>query len=160
VEKRAKYPGEKDLFPQLQLTYAHNCHLIQNGTSKYLSNLRVRTVWLSFCIFQRICLHIQSRRKNPTRSSTCAKTQTIVIQSFRREAEKTALFWAIAQQVAVIPYRRFTTTYRSRFPGWRLECCPVKMGLIDDPDTSVRTDHYSLRNSPEQRSSLSDQNVV
>ena len=37
----------------------------------------------------------------------------------RRQKMKTALFWVITQQVVVIPYRRFGTTYRSHPQGSR-----------------------------------------
>ena len=50
---------------------------------------------------------------------------------------RTAFFWVIMQQVVVISYRCFGTTYR---PGG----CPK---------TSVRNYHYSLHNNPEQCSS-------
>jgi len=33
----------------------------------------------------------------------------------------TALFWAIKQRVAVIPYGRFGTTYRSHLHGSRIQ---------------------------------------
>jgi len=35
-----------------------------------------------------------------------------------------------------------------------LESSPLKMELIGCPETSVRNYHHSLRNNPEQRSSL------
>ena len=34
--------------------------------------------------------------------------------------KRTALFWAVTQQVAVIPYRRFRTTSRSHLQGQRI----------------------------------------
>jgi hypothetical protein len=46
---------------------------------------------------------------------------------------RTALFWAITQQIVVTPYRRF--------------------GQPIGPETSLRNDHYLLRNSPEDRGS-------
>ena len=49
----------------------------------------------------------------------------------------------ITQRVVVIPYRHFGTTYRS----------PLKLGLIGCLETPVINYHYSLRNSPEERSS-------
>jgi hypothetical protein len=56
---------------------------------------------------------------------------------------RTALFWAITQRVEMIWCRRLETTYRSHF----------QMGPIVCPEMSVRNFHYSLRNSPEERSS-------
>ena len=85
----------------------------------------------------------------------------------------TALFWVITQQAVVLPYRRFGTTYRPHLQGsidpWRLyhfldqptsankpssRCLNLNMGPIGCPETSVRNYRYSLRNNPEQRSSL------
>jgi len=46
---------------------------------------------------------------------------------------RTALFWAITQQVVVISYRRFGTTYRSYLQGSRTEILldsrTLKIGL-------------------------------
>jgi len=60
---------------------------------------------------------------------------------------RTALFWAIARGVVVIPYRRFGTTYRPNVQS------PLNMGPIGCPATSVRNYNYTYRNSPEKRSS-------
>jgi len=38
---------------------------------------------------------------------------------------KTALFWVIMQQVVVISYRRFRTTYQSHPQGSRIQRKPV-----------------------------------
>jgi hypothetical protein len=54
------------------------------------------------------------------------------------------IFWANTQRAAVIPYRRFGTTYQG--PSSRDE-------KSDCPETSVRNYHSSPRNSPEERSS-------
>jgi hypothetical protein len=60
-----------------------------------------------------------------------------------------ALFWAIVQRVAALPYRRCWTTYRPHaVPSW-----PLKMGPIGCTEMSLRNYHYSLRKSPEERSS-------
>lgn len=53
---------------------------------------------------------------------------------------RSALFWATAQRVVVIPFRCFGTTYRPKGP-------------IGCSETSARNCRYSLRNNPEQRSS-------
>jgi hypothetical protein len=69
----------------------------------------------------------------------------------------TALFWAITQRVVVISNRRFETTYRfhskfsSIFPF--LDSLTMRIGPIGCPETSVSNYHYSLYNSPEERSS-------
>ena len=65
---------------------------------------------------------------------------------------RTALLWAIAQRVVVITYRILRITYlvpaaRDKNP------CPLNMGPINCPETSVRNYHYSLCNSPQERSS-------
>jgi hypothetical protein len=59
---------------------------------------------------------------------------------------RTALFWAITQRVVVISYLRLGPI----FSGPR----SLKMGPIGCPETAVRNYHYSLRNDPEERSSL------
>ena len=61
-----------------------------------------------------------------------------------RGVMKTALCWAITFRVVVIPYGLFGTTYQP--------IGPLKMRPIGCPETSVRNDHYSLRNSPEESS--------
>jgi len=65
-------------------------------------------------------------------------------------AMRNAIFRTITQRVVAIPYRRFGTTYRSHIRGSRIL---LRMGLIDCTEKSVRNDRYSLRNSPEARSS-------
>jgi len=50
---------------------------------------------------------------------------------------RTALFWVITQQVVVIPYRRFGTTYRSYIQGSGIK------------KTSGKNYNHSLRNDPE-----------
>ena len=57
---------------------------------------------------------------------------------------RTALFWGITQRVVVISCWSFGTTSRSHLQGSRLIGCP---------ETSVINYHYSLRDSPEERSS-------
>jgi hypothetical protein len=59
----------------------------------------------------------------------------------------TALFWALTQRVVVICYLRFGTTYRSHLREKQV------YGMIGCTETSVRKYHYSLCNSPEERSS-------
>jgi hypothetical protein len=56
---------------------------------------------------------------------------------------RSVLFWAVTQRVVVI-------SYHLRGQGF----WPLKMGPIGCPETSVRIYHYSLRNSPEERSSV------
>jgi len=56
--------------------------------------------------------------------------------------ESTALFWFITQPVLVVSYRRFRTTSWSHLQP------------VGCPETPVRNYHYSLCNSPEERSSL------
>ena len=64
----------------------------------------------------------------------------------------------VTQRVAVIPYRRFGTNYRSR-QGSRtqegsmvLDSWPLNMEPICCPETSARNYYYSLRNSQEEGS--------
>ena len=65
-----------------------------------------------------------------------------------------ALFWAIMQRVAVIPYWCFSTTYQSHLQGSRIQASwPLKMGLAGRPEMSVRNYHHSPHNNPEKRSS-------
>jgi hypothetical protein len=60
---------------------------------------------------------------------------------------KTAFFRVVTQRVVVIPYRSFGE-YRSVY------CLDaLMMELIGCPETSVRNNHYSLRNNPEEGSS-------
>jgi len=62
-------------------------------------------------------------------------------------ALRTALFWVVTQRIALIPYRRFGTNYRSHLQGyfWAL-----KVGLMGSSETSVRNYRYSLGNNPEE----------
>ena len=64
----------------------------------------------------------------------------------------------------VISYRRFGATYRSHLQGSRIkkklffflmDSLALNTGLIGCPETSIRNDHYSLRNNPEEHSSRS-----
>jgi hypothetical protein len=64
---------------------------------------------------------------------------------------RTALFWAFTQQVVLIPYWRFETTYRSNFQGSGIDSWPLKMEPIGCPETSVANYHYLLCNNPEER---------
>ena len=57
---------------------------------------------------------------------------------------RTALVWIITQRVVVISYQHLGT----------LRVLTLEMGPIGCPETSLRLYHYSLRNSPEERSSL------
>jgi hypothetical protein len=90
---------------------------------------------------------------------------------------RTALFWAVAQQVAVISQRCFGRAYRSHPQGsvihpsgklcyilperlfefrncWILsDSWALKMGPMGCPETSARNYHKSLHNNPEERSS-------
>jgi len=63
-----------------------------------------------------LCLPRKVSRK--ISDTTHAVKVTAVLVS-RRQKVKTALFWVITQQVVVIPYRRFGTTYRSHPQGSR-----------------------------------------
>jgi diketogulonate reductase-like aldo/keto reductase len=78
--------------------------------------------------------------------------QPVIYASFPVSAAKqtrTKLFWVIMQRVVVIPNRRFRTTCRSN-----LKCLffILENEIIGCTETSVRNYHYSLRNSPEERS--------
>jgi len=68
---------------------------------------------------------------------------------------RTLLFWVITQRVVVTSYGRFGTTYRSRLHVSGIQkvfySCLLKMGPLVYPETSVRNDHYLLRNNPEER---------
>jgi len=62
--------------------------------------------------------------------------------------QRTTLLWAIKQRIVVITYRRFGTTYRSHLQEMTHEV------RIDRLSINVgKNYHYSLRNSPEERSS-------
>jgi hypothetical protein len=58
---------------------------------------------------------------------------------------KSAIFLVITKRVVVIHLRRFGTTYLTHLQG-------LKMGKIFCSESSVWNYHYSLRNSPEERS--------
>jgi len=70
---------------------------------------------------------------------------------------RTVFFCVLTQQVVVISYRRFETTYWSHLQGSRtqkgLNSRPLKIGPIGCPEKSVRNYNYLLRNSIEDRSS-------
>ena len=68
---------------------------------------------------------------------------------------KTAIFWVIAQWLAVISYQCFGTTYRSNSQGSRnsKDSWTPRIGQIGCPQTSVTNYHYSKRNNQEQHSS-------
>jgi hypothetical protein len=68
---------------------------------------------------------------------------------------RTALFWVIAQQVAVISYCPFGTTYRSHLQG--SISVKILFGLLTIENGTnrlyrnvARNCHYSLRNNPEE----------
>jgi hypothetical protein len=69
---------------------------------------------------------------------------------------RTALFRAITQRIVIIPCRRFGTSCRSHFQVSGildfLDSCLLKMGPTGCLETSPRNYHYTLRNSPEERS--------
>jgi hypothetical protein len=68
---------------------------------------------------------------------------------------KTVFFWAVMQRVVINPYRRFGATYRSLLQGLIIQdLWPFKMRPIGCPETSARTCHYSLRNTPQKSSSF------
>ena len=60
---------------------------------------------------------------------------------------RTALFWVIMQQVVVIYYQCFETTYWSHHKSQNPK---DKMGPIGCPKTLVRNDHYMLHCNTEQ----------
>jgi len=60
---------------------------------------------------------------------------------------KNKLFWAIMQQVVVITYWCFRTTYQSHFQVSSIQASwPLKMGLTGCPDTSegITTTHCTI----------------
>jgi len=74
--------------------------------------------------------------------------------SFQASATKytmTAVFRDVTQQVAVIRYRRFGTTYRSHLLGSNF--LSLKMGPTGSPETSERSHRYTLCNSTEKNCS-------
>ena len=80
-------------------------------------------------------------------------------QASAQKSSRTALFWAVTQRVVVIPYRRFGKTFRSHLQGPRITSILENGSLtLEDetgsPETSVKNYHYTLRNTPEERSSL------
>jgi hypothetical protein len=50
--------------------------------------------------------------------------------------------------MVAVPYRRIGTTYRSHLQGSNL-----KIGTMGCPEMSVRNNHYTLRNTPEEHRS-------
>jgi hypothetical protein len=62
-----------------------------------------------------------------------------------------AFFWVVKQQVVVISYRRFGTTYRYH-QGSGIQK-NLRMGRIGCPEASGRKDQNSLRSNPEESSS-------
>jgi len=64
---------------------------------------------------------------------------------------RTALFWVITQCVGVIPYLRGRTTcwFLLQEQSW-----PLKIGPTGCPIMSIRNYTYTLRNIPEERSSV------
>ena len=78
-----------------------------------------------------------------------------ILPGFRRvKVLRTALFWVITQRVAVIPYRRFGAVYWSALQRSKDQNGKRKTGPIEWPETSVRNYLYSLRNNPEEHSSV------
>jgi hypothetical protein len=65
-----------------------------------------------------------------------------------RTKVRTALFWAITQRVAVIPYGRFGITYRFHLHGSSI----LEDGIEGCSETSLRNYNFSLHNAPEERS--------
>ena len=57
--------------------------------------------------------------------------------------------WVITQRIMATSYRRFGTVYQSHLQG----ACPLNVGPIDCPETSVTNHHYTLRNDSEDSSS-------
>ena len=66
-----------------------------------------------------------------------------------------ALFWDITRRRVIIVYRRFGTTYLSHLHGWRVreakDSWPLKMGLMQCPETSVNNYETTPCNIPEER---------
>jgi len=63
----------------------------------------------------------------------------LMISGFRHKVHENVLFLVITQQVVLISYRRFETTYLS---------------VLSLRVKNVRNYHYSLHNNPEECSSL------
>ena len=79
-----------------------------------------------------------------------------VVSGSHREVAGTALFRIVTQRIAEISYRLFGTSYRFQESKRKhLDSWSLKMGPICRPETSVRNDHQSLRNDPEESSSRS-----
>jgi hypothetical protein len=81
-----------------------------------------------------------------------------VISGFRRDVDECALFRDITQRRVAVLYRRFGTTYQSHLKGSRSPrrkgtSWPLKMGLINCPETSLQNYHSPLRNILEERES-------
>jgi hypothetical protein len=66
---------------------------------------------------------------------------------------RTALFWAITQQVVAIPCRRFRTKYLVPPSGVKNLVLTLEGGTVGCPETSVMNCHFSLRNGPVEHSS-------
>jgi hypothetical protein len=78
----------------------------------------------------------------------------LVVQQGRATL-RSALVRDITQDIVVLLYRLFGTTYRSHLQGFLffLDSIPLKMEPIVCPDTSVHNYHYTLRHFPEERRS-------
>jgi hypothetical protein len=72
---------------------------------------------------------------------------------------RSALFWVITQRMAVIPYPRFGTNYRSYIQESRSPLKFLEDGPIGFPETSVRNYRHTLRNIPEECRSQFQQQV-
>ena len=99
-----------------------------------------------FAMLKQICPLLELSRSNIRHAYVDVYSNNVINKDIR-----TALFWVIAQQVVVILYRRFGTTYRSRIHESIIGFLTHE--LIGFPESSVKNYHYSLRNDPEQRGS-------
>ena len=92
------------------------------------------------------------RRQTDASGSMWPNLHSRIIQVSAAKYMRPALTQAITQWVVVTHYRRFGKTYRSHFNGQ--DSWPLNMEPIGCPVTSLSNYHYSLRNSPRERSPI------
>jgi len=97
--------------------------------------------------FTKFNVSLSLTNKMPTPNIQTYKNTVLFLwfQASTAKQIRTALFWVITQRVVIIYYRPFGTTVGPIFKG--------QNGTDNCSETSVRNDHYSLRNNPEERSS-------
>ena len=95
----------------------------------------------------------------PQPDGSCLHLFIFVTSDFRREADGncTLLGYYGVSSSNLLPTFRDNLSVSSsgiKNPKLVLDSCPLQMETIGRPETSVRDNHYLLRNNPEERSSL------